>query len=135
MLEVSELECVASMGIRGDRYFRHEENYKGQITFFAAEVYDILCAQFALYDKSPGVFRRNVVTRGNDLNSLVGKEFVIQDIRFFGTEICKPCYWMDQAFHSGAEAALRGRGGLRARILTDGTLHPAQKYNREKIFA
>jgi MOSC domain-containing protein YiiM len=35
---------------------------------------------------------------------------------------CKPCYWMDEAIAPGAEALLQGRGGLRARILTSGTL-------------
>jgi MOSC domain-containing protein YiiM len=53
---------------------------------------------------------------------LIGKEFSIQEIEFRGIEESSPCYWMDQAFHPGAQAALKGRGGLRARILTTGTL-------------
>jgi MOSC domain-containing protein YiiM len=57
-----------------------------------------------------------------ELNEFIGREFEIQGVRFFGTEECRPCYWMDQAFAPGAEAAMKGRGGLRARILTDGTL-------------
>jgi MOSC domain-containing protein YiiM len=57
-----------------------------------------------------------------DLNSLIGEEFAIQGVRFLGQEECKPCYWMDQAFAAGAEELLRGRGGLRASILTNGTL-------------
>lgn len=122
ILEVSELECVAGRGIRGDRFFSHAENHKGQITFFAAEVYEWLCAELKVPNKSPAVFRRNVVTKGSDLNSFVGKEFEIQGIRFLGVEECKPCYWMNLAFGAGAEEALRGRGGLRAKILTDGVL-------------
>lgn len=122
MHEVSELECVAGAGVRGDRFLGHEENYKGQITFFAAEVYESLCAQFRVFDKSPAAFRRNVVTRGCDLRELIGQEFEIQGLRFFGTETCKPCYWMDRAFHPGAEDALQGRGGLRGKILTSGIL-------------
>ncbi len=43
-------------------------------------------------------------------------------VRFFGTEECRPCYWMDGALGPGAHAWLRGRGGLRARILSDGWL-------------
>lgn len=122
MIEMPELECVAGRGIREDRFFDFKENYKGQITFFAEEVYEALCQQFGVWDKSPAVFRRNVVTRNADLNALIGVEFEVQGLGFLGTEECKPCYWMDHAFGRGAEAALTGRGGLRARILTSGTL-------------
>jgi MOSC domain-containing protein YiiM len=73
-------------------------------------------------DKLPSVFRRNVMTRGMDLNSLIGHEFEVQGVRFFGVEESKPCSWMNHAFCPGAEAALKDRGGLRARILSDGTL-------------
>ena len=46
----------------------------------------------------------------------------MQGVRFHGTQECKPCYWMDRAIAPGAEKFLKGRGGLRARILSDGTL-------------
>jgi MOSC domain-containing protein YiiM len=120
--ELDQIRCVAGRGIEGDRYFDHKPDFKGQITFFANEVYLALCQQFGRNDRSPSVFRRNVITRGVDLESLIGREFEVQGVRFFGVESCKPCHWMDQAFGSGAEAALQGRGGLRARILSDGVL-------------
>jgi MOSC domain-containing protein YiiM len=66
--------------------------------------------------------RRNVITKGVDLNSLIGKRFVIQGVEFEGVCECSPCHWMNEAIAPGAEAALHGRGGLRARILTDGQL-------------
>jgi MOSC domain-containing protein YiiM len=122
VMEVDELACTAGRGIEGDRFFDYKENYNGQITFFAEEVYLALRQRFRIRDKEPAVFRRNVITEGVDLNSLIGKEFEIQGVRFFGTEHCKPCYWMDRAFHPGAEAALDGQGGLRAKILTTGRL-------------
>ncbi len=120
--EVPEVRCVAGRGLEGDRYFDHEEDYKGQITFFADEVYRDLCGQFEVRDKPPSAFRRNVITRGVELSTLVGREFEVQGVRFLGVEVCQPCYWMDRAFCPGAEAALQGRGGLRAKILTDGIL-------------
>jgi MOSC domain-containing protein YiiM len=70
----------------------------------------------------PAASRRNVITEGMDLNLLVGKRFTLQGVEFEGVCECKPCYWMDQAIAPGAETALQGRGGLRARILTDGKL-------------
>jgi len=72
--------------------------------------------------KSPSLARRNVVTAGIDLNSLIGKTFTVQGVDFEGICECKPCYWMDSAIAPGAEKALQGRGGLRARILSSGRL-------------
>jgi MOSC domain-containing protein YiiM len=122
VISVDQVECVAGQGLVGDRFFGHKENYKGQVTFFAAEMYENLCEKLQVTDRDPSVFRRNILTRGADLNALIGKTFEIQGIRFEGMSECSPCYWMDQAFAPGAEEALKGHGGLRARILTTGTL-------------
>ena len=121
-VEVSEIECVAGRGIRNDRYFDHRPDYKGQITFFEIEAHRRLCEQFGVFDKGPEVYRRNVIVAGQDLNELIGKEFEIQGVRFLGTEESKPCLWMNEAFAPGAEEALLGKGGLRAKILVDGEL-------------
>jgi MOSC domain-containing protein YiiM len=120
--ELPEARCAAGRGIVGDRFFLHEPNHKGQITFFADEVYQSLCEEFGIWDKPPSVFRRNIITRGVDLSQLIGREFELQGLRFFGMEECRPCHWMNQAFCPGAEIAMRGHGGLRARILTTGVL-------------
>jgi MOSC domain-containing protein YiiM len=63
-----------------------------------------------------------VITRGVDLNELIEQEFELQGIRFLGMEECRPCYWMDGAFAPGSHEFLKGHGGLRARILSDGLL-------------
>jgi len=120
--EVEALECVAGHGLRGDRFFDFKENYKGQISFFAEEVAGALGRELGVADKPWSVFRRNVITAGVDLNEWIGREFQIQGVRFRGTEECRPCYWMDQAFGPGAADWLKGRGGLRAIILSDGWL-------------
>lgn len=122
MIEVDEVACVAGKGLMGDRFFGWKEDYKGQITFFAHEVYERLCEQFAVTGVEPSVFRRNVITKDTDLNALIGVEFEVQGIRFLGTEESRPCYWMNQAFAEGAEDAMKGVGGLRAKILCDGVL-------------
>ncbi len=122
-IELDEIECVAGRGIRGDRYMDHEKNYRGQITFFAMEVFTRLQSELHLTGATPAATRRNVITAGIDLNSLIGREFEIQGLRFAGVEECRPCYWMNQALgDSRAEAWLKGNGGLRARILTGGRL-------------
>ena len=122
MIEVPVLECIAGRGIRGDRYFDFKDDYKGQITFFSLDVFDELCSALPLRDCSPAAARRNVITRGVDLNKLIGTEFELQGVYLYGTEESAPCYWMDQALAPGAKDFLKGRGGLRAKILSDGEL-------------
>lgn len=123
VLERDEIECVAGRGICGDRFFGYKKDYKGQITFFAWEVFAQLRRELGLPDAHPSGTRRNVITEAIDLNALVGEEFEIQGVRFLGVEECRPCYWMNNAFrHAEAESWLKGNGGLRARILTDGVL-------------
>jgi len=121
-VEVDSIECIAGHGIRGDRFFDYRDNYKGQITFFSLEVFDELCQALQIRDRSPGLLRRNVFVRNADLNNLIGSEFDIQGVNFYATSECAPCYWMDRALAPGTEKFLHHRGGLRARILSDGCL-------------
>jgi hypothetical protein len=132
MIEISEIECVAGRGIRGDRYFGFKDDYKGQITFFSLEVFDELCSAMQIEGCSPSLARRNVVARGVDLNELIRQEFELQGVHFLGMEECRPCYWMDGAFAPGAQEFLKGRGGLRAKILTDGKLCSMKLPSRAK---
>lgn len=124
MLEQTEVECVAGMGLRGDRYFGYKPDYKGQVTFLDADAVDALRVQFSRPDLSSSEFRRNLIVRGVKLREWAGKRFRFQGVVFEGSEECKPCHWMDQAAGEGAEEFLKlnFRGGLRARILSDGKL-------------
>lgn len=122
LVEVQRIECVAHRGIRGDRFYDYRDNYKGQITFFSLEVFEKLARHFGLAHKTAGALRRNVIVSGIDLNDLIGEEFSIQGVRLRGTAHCRPCYWLDQAFAPGTEEFLKGNGGLRAEILTDGAI-------------
>lgn len=124
--DVETIECVAGRGVPGDRFFDYQADYKGQITFFSSEVFEEVCRTVGVRDKNPGAARRNVVTSGIDLNSLIGKRFEVQGVVFEGICECKPCYWMNSAIGPGAEHALLGRGGLRARILAGGTLRVSE---------
>lgn len=121
-LACETVECVAGRGLRGDRFFDYRDNYKGQVTFFAYEVFEGLGRALGVSHRSPFVFRRNIITRDLDLNELIGLRFLLGGVLFEGVEECRPCAWMDEAFAPGAEQWLRGRGGLRARILSHGLL-------------
>jgi MOSC domain-containing protein YiiM len=120
--EVDAAECVAGCGLRGDRFFAFKPDYKGQVTLFSREVFADMVQALHLGDASPAALRRNLLVEGTDLNELIGRQFELQGVLLEGTEECRPCYWMDEAFAPGTEAWLRGRGGLRCRILKDGWL-------------
>ena len=116
VVAASEAECIAGKGLFGDRFFEHKSAYKGQVTFFALEVYQRLEEEtLPRSHGSPEIFRRNIITSGIDLNRLIGKRFRLQGLLFEGTEECRPCYWMNRAWGEGAEKALTGHGGLRAK--------------------
>jgi MOSC domain-containing protein YiiM len=122
MCEVREVECVSGRGLRGDRFFDHKENYKGQVTLFSQTIFEELCRAMNSPAVTPAALRRNLLVHGADLNELIGRQFELQGVRLEGSEECKPCYWMNEAIGPGAEAWLKGRGGLRCRILSDGWL-------------
>ena len=122
MIECAEIKCLADRGIEGDRFLDFKADYKGQVTFFSNEVYEDVCAQFGVRDRPASAFRRKIIVEGVDLNALIGREFEVQGVRFLGTQESAPCHWMNTAFAPGAEEALKGRGGLRAKVLTDGVL-------------
>lgn len=122
MRDMRSVCCVAGQGIVGDRFFGHRTDFKGQLTLFAWEVLGLLRRELQVPDLKPEALRRNVVVEGLDLNALVGTRFALQSLELEGVEECRPCYWMEQAVCAGAEAWLKGRGGLRCRILRGGEL-------------
>lgn len=121
-VEVKTVMCRAGHGLEGDRFFDYKENYAGQITFFSWDIYQAAKEKFAVPALSAGAFRRNAIIEGVDINGLIGRRFSLGGVEFEGTMESKPCYWMNQAVGPGVEEWLRGNGGLRAKILTDGPL-------------
>jgi len=86
------------------------------------EVLETLRDELNLPEAQPQATRRNAFIRGADLPALIGQQFEIQGVRFEGVEESRPCNWMNAALGPGAEEWLRGRAGLRCRILSDGIL-------------
>jgi len=124
---LEKVKLVAGKGIEGDRFFDHKPDFKGQVTFFSEEVARELEKELGLPTVDRAAFRRNALISGIDLNRLVGRRFSIGKVEFSGSEECAPCYWMDEAVGSGAHEWLKGRGGLRCRILNNGELSLGEK--------
>ena len=121
-LDVPSVRCWAGLGLEGDRFFGYRPDYGGQVTFFDWAAFVRIREELAVPALRPDAFRRNVVVEGVALRSLIGARFSLGGVEFEGMSEAKPCHWMDHAVAPGAEAWLKGRGGLRARILTDGIL-------------
>lgn len=121
-----QVDARAGQGLLGDRYFGVAAHYDAQVTMIAWEVFAALQQEVGLSQLSPSLTRRNIVTQGAPLNQLIGHEFAIDCgvglVWFMGAKACSPCAWMDAMLAPGAREFLRGRGGLRARILSDGIL-------------
>ena len=118
--EISEIEVLSGKGILGDRHFHDYNNYKGQITLIEKENIDYYNNKYK--NKIPYIdFRRNIVTEGIELNSLVKKEIEIGTIKILPYELCRPCVHLEQMV-SGKDIIkefLR-RGGLRCEVLVSG---------------
>ena len=122
--ELTEVECIAGRGLRGDRYSTGESNRMGQVTFISANAIQEIRDEFRLPQLADSIFRRNIVVRDMDLAQLLGTQFEIQRIQFEGAQECTPCQWMDRLISPGAQKFMQAnfRGGLRAKILTNGIL-------------
>jgi MOSC domain-containing protein YiiM len=92
------------------------------VTFFKWETLLAAREKFGVPALVPSVFRRNVVVEGIDLDQLLARRFTLGGVEFEGTGEARPCHWMNAVVAPGAEDWLMGRGGLRAKVLTDGKL-------------
>ncbi len=119
--EVSQVEAVAGKGLTGDRYFGVHPIK--QVTLVEAEALEAILREYSM-TMNHAQTMRNLLTRDVPLNHLVGKEFSIGSVRLRGTEMCEPCGYLERQTETGAKAALRHRGGIRAEILEGGTLKP-----------
>ncbi|HUJ25832.1 MAG TPA: MOSC domain-containing protein [Myxococcales bacterium] len=127
MRAVERARAVSGVGLEGDRYATgrgHFSNRPGtgrHLTLIEAEVIDGL-RSLAGISLSPGDARRNLTTRGIDLNALVGKRFRIGEVLCEGVRLCDPCQYLEDLLGKPVRAPLAGRGGLRAHVLEGGEL-------------
>jgi len=126
MVQVQRTTARAGRGLDGDRYVEQQGTFSNtharghDLTLIEAEVLDevrVPAGALAAEDA-----RRNIVTRGVDLNALVGKPFKIGDVECFGQRLCEPCAHLQRLTPPGTLRALIHKGGLRADILTDGEI-------------
>ena len=122
MQDVNTVEVIANKGIVNDRYFNENNDQDLQITLIESENIDYY-NQISKTNIPYINFRRNIITKGIQLNDLVGKEFLIGNIKIKGHRLCAPCkYLQEKLEQKNLVKKLLNRGGLRCEILTDGII-------------
>jgi MOSC domain-containing protein YiiM len=118
---VERVRALAGRGLDGNRYFFDDAPPGRAVTLIAAEAVEALASEHGI-SLEPGATRRNVLTRGIDVNALVGKRFRIGDVECEGVELCEPCEHLQSLTKPGIIKGLVHRGGLNADILSDGKI-------------
>ena len=126
VVTVPEVRAVPGRGLEGDRYYLGTGTFwkpgpDYELTLIELEAIEALEREAGIRIH-PAAARRNVVTRGVPLNHLVGKEFLLGEVRVQGIRLCEPCGHLERLTQPGVREALVHRGGLRARILTGGVI-------------
>lgn len=123
---VSQAVAIPGSGLEGDRYalklgtfYKPKPDF--ELTLIEAEVVEALWRDYQV-ELPVGDARRNIVTRDVPLNHLVGKEFAIGEVRIRGIRLCEPCDHLQRLTGKTVIKGLMHRGGLRAQILTQGTI-------------
>ncbi|ABD07221.1 MOSC [Rhodopseudomonas palustris HaA2] len=121
VLVAEQATLIAGRGIDGDRY-RTSTNGARQVTLVAAEDLVAIAAFLGRDDVAPELLRRNFVIRGVNLVALKGQRFRIGAALLEGAGDCAPCSRMEETLGPGGYNAVRGRGGLTARVIEGGVV-------------
>lgn len=117
---VQRARCDVASGLAGDRYAG--TSGKRQITLMQAEHLPVMAAVLGLDVIHPGLLRRNLVVSGINLLALKGQRFRIGDVVLEYTGACHPCSRMEAIFGPGGYNAVRGHGGITARVIASGDI-------------
>ena len=119
----TSVDVRAHKGVVGDRYFGTRHQFAA-VTFLAVEEIARVGASLDAPGLDPFLARRNVLTRGLDVESLVHSEFTLEQggrsLTFRSLTRANPCAWMDVVLAPGAHQAMRGHAGIRSEPLDDG---------------
>lgn len=135
MCRVESARAIPGAGLEGDRYAAGIGTFSKplpdhELTLIESEAIEALERDYAVRIEAADA-RRNVVTSGVALNHLVGREFRIGEVRVRGLRLCEPCGHLEKVTGKALIKGLRHRGGLRAQILTAGTIRTGDRFSTE----
>ena len=126
-VEVRTARALPGRGLQGDRYFEKTGTFSDkdgpdrELTLIEIEALEALERERRVI-LQPGAARRQIVTRGVALNHLVGREFQVGEVRLRGIRLCEPCSHLAGLTQPEVLDGLAHRGGLRAQVLSEGTI-------------
>lgn len=121
IVEVATVKATLQDGLIGDR-FNGAAGAKRQVTLIQKEHIETVGSILGLGTVLPNQLRRNIVVSGINLQALKDKQFQIGDAILYGTGNCPPCSQMEEALGPGGYNAMRGHGGITARVIQEGTI-------------
>jgi MOSC domain-containing protein YiiM len=127
MESLARVALIAGVGVEGDRYAAGRGRFSAsgrsgqELTLIEAEAIEALEQEHGI-ELDAADARRNVVTRGVDLNALVGRGFEVGEVTCYGQRLAEPCSWLQSMTPTGTLRGLVHRGGLRADILAGGVV-------------
>ena len=127
--EVNSINVITNQGVVGDRHFREFNDPYNQLTLIESENIDYYNVKFGL--NIPYInFRRNIVTKGIQLNDLVGKKILVGNVELEGIDLCRPCRHLTEVL--GQDNIIKEflrRGGLRCQILSSSSIKIGDQIN------
>lgn len=119
---VEEVLALAGFGLEGDHHAKRKADTKRQVTLIQAEHLVAVAGMLHQAEISPTLTRRNIVVSGINLLALKGQRFQIGEAILEGTGPCEPCSRMEENLGPGGYNAMRGHGGLTAKVITAGLI-------------
>ncbi len=123
------VEVTKKHGLDGD-HFASTYSTKRQVTLIQQEHLYAVASMLGLESIDPGLTRRNLVVKGINLFALRDQQFSIGKVVFEGTGYCHPCSRMEQNLGSGGYNAMRGHGGITAKVIQGGTINVGDQINK-----
>ena len=116
---LNEVEAIAGKGLINDKHFKDGNEVRCQITLI--EIENINYYNRISNTTIPAIsFRRNIITEDIELNELVGKEFIIGEVRVKAHDLCRPCKYLEESLkQKNIVKEFLYKGGLRCEILAD----------------
>jgi MOSC domain-containing protein YiiM len=125
--EVNSIDVLANQGVIGDRHFKEFNDPYNQLSLIESENIDDYNIKYGL--NIPYLdFRRNIVTKGIQLNNLVGKKILVGNVEVEGIDLCRPCRHLTEVLEQDniLKEFLR-KGGLRCQVLSSSSIKVGDK--------
>lgn len=123
LMSVVAVEAVAGYGLQGDHRMQKQPGGKRQVTLIQSEHLPVINSLCHAAHVTPDILRRNLMVSGINLLALKDKQFSIGEVVLEFSGLCHPCSRMEEYLGPGGYNAMRGHGGINARIITGGVIH------------